>query len=86
MHSNTWYHCREESYSDGISFLRGAMTEENAKGQKMYTVTQAAAKLDMGVDAMRRRIKDEKIRAVKDGKSYWISEEEIERYKRAERM
>lgn len=53
--------------------------------ERMLTTAQVAVAIGKGVDAVRARIKDGRIKAVKDGKDYRISESELERYKREER-
>lgn len=50
--------------------------------ERMFTTAQAAVELGLGVDAIRKRIKDKRLKATKDGKEYKIAESEIERYKR----
>ena len=45
----------------------------------MYSLTEAADKVDVHVNTIRRWIKEGKIKAVKMGKNWKISEDELER-------
>lgn len=53
-------------------------------GEEMYTTREIAEMFKWNIETVRRKICAGKIKAVKIGKGYRISEEEVERLKRGE--
>lgn len=46
------------------------------------TVTEAAARLGLSPSTLRVQIRNKKLRSTKRGRDHWITESEVERYRR----
>ena len=60
------------------------MLKDRKGGEAMYTTREIAEMFKWNIETVRRKIYAGKIKAVKIGKGYRISEEEVERLKRGE--